>query len=360
MIAPAAGVLWIGLLTAAAGEPAPLAPPPPRTPTPAEIAPSIRTIVAVRRPPPGDAVLDEAGSRLRSELSAMGLEGRFVDCLPNATGDLGPCPDAAAPATISLTRDDGVVEIGVRTVLPDGLELSRHVRVLAPDGGEDPAVLAVRAVELLRDLRLTGQRPVRRRPTDPAWDDEDPKLPPPPPVPPRWHLSAGVALLASPRGDQPGVGPAFGPTIAAGVIAGPSLSIIASLAGPFDSSLGPINLRSAALLQALATLELRFRVLRVGPLEPFTSVLTGVNYLKANIPTNQVVDSIPSNTSAWVPLFGVSFGLTWRFRDRFYVAAEAAAFVTQPNMLVLIDGVVAGGTGAPSILLSSSAGLTLP
>ena len=351
-----AGALWIGLLMAAAGEPTPTLPA--ATPAAGDAAPPTNSIVAVRRPPSVDAVLGEAGSRLRSELAAMGLEGQFVDCPPIET-DPGGCPDADATATISLARrDDGVVEIGVRTILPDGLELSRHVRVLASDGGDDPSVLAVRAVELLRDLRLTARRPAPRRPGGPARDDEEPKLPPPPPVPPRWHLSAGVALLASPRADQPGVGPAFGPTIAAGAVIGPSLSLVVGLAGPFDASLGPVDTRSAALLQALATLELRFRLLPIGSLEPFTAVLTGVNYLKANIPGNTMVG--PSNTSAWVPLFGVSFGLTWRFRTRFYVAAEAAAFVTQPNMVVLIDGVVAGSTGAPSILLSSVVGLTLP
>ena len=352
-----AGALWLGLLMVAAGEPPTMTAP--ATTTPLGGAPSTSSIVAVRRPPPGDTVLEEAGSRIRSELSAMGLEGQFVDCPPIPAGDRAACPNITAPATISLTRDDGVVEIGVRTFLPDGLELGRHVRVLASDGGDDPSVLAVRAVELLRDLRLTARRPAPPRPVGPARDDEEPKLPPPP-VPPRWHLSAGVALLSSPRGDQPGVGPAFAPAIAAGAVVGTSLSIVASLAGPFNASLGPIDTRTAALLQALATLELRFRITPIGPIEPFTAVLTGVNYLKANIPAPSDRTDGPSNTSAWVPLFGVSFGLTWRFRTRFYVAAEAAAFVTQPNMLVLIDGVVAGGTGAPSLLLTSSAGLTLP
>jgi hypothetical protein len=355
------GAVWLGLLMAVAGEPPPPIPPPAPPP---EAAPSTSSVVAVRRPPPGDTVLEEAGSRIRSELSAMGLEGQFVDCPPNAASDLDGCPDVAAHATISLMRDDGIVEIGVRTVLPDGLELSRHVRVLARDGGDDPSVLAVRAVELLRDLQLTARRPAPRRRGGPARDDEEPKLPPAPPVPPRWYLSTGVALLASPRADQPGVGPGFAPTITAGAVVGPSLSIAVSFAGPFDVSLGPINTRTAALLQALALLEFRFR-LSMGPLEPFTAVLTGVNYLRANIPATAAsvpsnLGSGPSNTSAWVPLFGVEFGLTWRFRTRFYVSAEGAALVTQPDMLVYIDGVVAGTTGAPSILISSSVGLTLP
>ncbi len=357
MIAPGAGALWVGLMMAAAGEPSLAAPAPTPTERP---APSPSSIVGVRRPPLGDSVLTEAGSRLRSELAAMGLEGQFVDCPPTET-DPGACPDAQATATISLARrDDGIVEIGVRTILSDGLELSRHVRVLARDGGDDPAVLAVRAVELLRDLRLTGQRPAPRGPRGPARDDEDPPSPPPPPPPPPgWTLSTGVALLGSPRGDQPGVGPAFGLTIGVGKIIGPHLLVVASFAGPFNTSLGPYDGRSAALVQALAVLELRFR-LQMGPFEPFAAVLTGINYLQATVPGSVEFQAPPADNSAWVPMFGVAVGGCGSFLTRFFVCLEAAAFVTQPDMYVQIDSQIIGATGAPSTLLSSSVGLTLP
>ena len=367
MIAPCAGALWVGLM-AAAGEPAFATP----TPTPAgeTAAPSTSSIVALKRPPPGDAVLAEAGSRLRSELAAMGLEGQFVDCPPTESDGSG-CPAAEATATISLARqDDGIVEIGVRTILPDGLELSRRVRVLARDGGDDPAVLAVRAVELLRDLRLTVQRPAPPRPTGPAWDAEDPKIPlppPPPPVPPFWRLSTGVAMLASPASNEPGVGPALGVAISAGAVVGPRLLVVASFAGPFNTSLSapsPILYPAPGrLVQALATLELRFRFM-TGPLEPFGSVLTGVNYLKATIPGADT--NVPTSiTSAWVPLFGIGGGVSWTFWKRFYACANAAVFGTQPDQLVdFLDAFgsvhVVARTGAPSILISSSVGLTLP
>jgi len=355
VIAPCAGALWVGLMMAAAGEPSSA------TPTPrAETAPSTNSLVAVRRPPPGDTVLAEAGSRLRSELAAMGLEGQFVDCPPTES-DPADCPDAKATATISLARrDDGIVELSVRTILPDGLELSRHVRVLARDGGDEPAVLAVRAVELLRDLKLTGQRPAARRPTGPAWDDEEPRLPPPPPVPPRWRLSTGAAVLASPAGSQPGVGPALGVAISAGTVVGPHLLIFASLAGPFNTSISAPNTfvppTTGKLVQALATLELRFKF-TAGPLEPFVAVLSGVNYLKTTFDTT---------ISAWVPMFGAGGGLSWSFLKRFYLCFDAEVFVTQPDELVVIypQGVVnpkvVARTGAPSILLGSAVGVSLP
>ena len=284
----------------------------------------------------------------------MGLEGQFVDCPPTEIDGSG-CPDTEATATISLARqDDGIVEIGVRTILPDGLELSRHVRVLARDGGDDPAVLAVRAVELLRDLRLTARRPAPPRPWGPARDDEEPKIPPPPPpppVPPRWNLSTGLALLGSPRSNQPGVPPAFGLAIGAGAMIGPRLTVMASFAGPFNSLLGASDGGSATLVQALVTLELRFRF-SLGPLEPFGAALTGVNYLSSGLDT------------AWVPMLGLGGGISWTFWNRFYLCFDAAAFGTQPDILVKYGNADArqtvGRTGAPSILVRSSVGLTLP
>lgn len=366
MIAAWAAALWIGLPAAAAGEP------PAATSAPTEAtAPPASSIVAVRRPPPDDTVLAETGSRIRSELAAMGLEGRFVDCPPAAPNDPDGCPETGATATISLMRrDDGVVAIGVRTILPDGLELSRHVGVLARDGGDDPAVLAVHAVELLRDLRLTGQRPARRRPAGPAWDDEDPKIPlppPPPPEPPRWRLSTGAAMLASPASNEPGVGPALGVAISAGAVVGPRLLVLASFAGPFDTSLsappGVLFPAPGKLVQALVTLELRFRFM-TGPLEPFGSVLTGVNYLKATIPGADT-NGTTSVTSAWVPLFGIGGGVSWSFWRRFYACVNAAVFGTQPDQLVdFVDASqkdhFVARTGAPSILVGSAVGLSLP
>jgi len=373
VIAPCAGALWAGLLMASAGEPSVTTATPAPTPA-AENVPPASSIVAVRRPPAGDTVLGEAGSRLRSELAAMGLEGQFVDCPPTET-DPGACPDIQAGATISLARrDDGIVEIAVRTIQPDGLELSRHVRVLARDGGEDPAVLAVRAVELLRDLRLTGRRPAQRRPTGPAWDAEDPKIPlplPPPPKPPLWRLSTGVAMLASPASNEPGVGPALGIAIGAGAVVGPHLLVLASFAGPFNTSFSfasaDVALTTGRLVQALGTLELRFRFAE-GPLEPFGSVLTGGNYLKATIDNDPATNGRPSTSSAWVPMFGVGGGLSWSFWKGFYVCLHAAVFGTQPDMLVTLryqvgDQTVTqilARTGAPSILIDSAVGLSLP
>jgi hypothetical protein len=324
--------------------------------------------VAVVRPPDGDPLLEEVASRIRSELAASGAESRLIDCAATADAHaLCPGPEAGVGATIALAREDGVVEIDVRAILPDGFELGRHVRVLARDGGDDPSVLAVRAVELLRDIRLNAQRHAPAGPQGPAQDAEEPKplAPPPPedaerrPPPLQWRLFTGVAALAAPGGSQPGFGPALGAALGAAAVLGPHLSTVLTVAGPFNTTFPEYELQTATLLQALATLELRFRISR-GGFQQFASVLSGVNYLRANVvSTNPAIAS--SVTSAWVPLFGAGGGVSFDFWQRFTAAAELEVFATAPSALLEAnDGHVFGRAGAPSILASVEVGVALP
>jgi hypothetical protein len=338
------GALWVGLMMAVAGDPA--------TAAPAAPPPAAASFVAVMQPPADDAVLVETASRICSELAASGLEGRLVDCARREADGI-PCPDAAGHETISLERQDGVVEINVRVIATDGLELGRHVRVMSRDGGGDASVLAVRAVELLRDVRLNAQRPAPPGPRQSARDDEEPRLPPPPPVPTRWLLTTGGTMLGAPAGKQQGVGPSLGLAFGAGAIIGPHLVILATFAGPFDNLLGSVDAGNASLTQILTTLELRYRFLP-GPLQPFAALFSGANYLRASVSGTAI------STSAWVPLFGAGGGFSQEISNRFTASLEVDAFVTDPDMLVYVDGQIVGRTGAPSLLVTASAGLILP
>ncbi len=376
-----AGVLWVALVLALAGDP-PLAPdaappapdaapsaPDAATPAPDTAAPAPDTaapapaaglgpgqFVAVVRPVTQDPLLQEASSRIRSELTASGLPSRIVDC---AEPTEAPCPGPEAAAAIALGRKDGVVEIDVRAFLPDGFELSRHVRVLDRDGGGDPSVLGVRAVELLRDLRLNAQRRAPPGPPKPAEDAEEPKIPLPPPPPPRWRVSMGAAALAAPPTGEPGFGPSLGATLRGAAILDPRLFVVLTLAGPFNSTLSTLNEGQASLIQALATLELRYRF-STRLVTPFVAVLTGINYLRETL-TSPGTNQVPSVSTAWVPLFGVGGGVSYDFAGRFSVGAEAEIFATTPNMLVEVDNnTVVARTGLPSILLTADFGLTLP
>jgi hypothetical protein len=320
--------------------------------------------VAVLRPATADPLLQEASSRIRSELAASGLPSQLVDC---GEPTEAPCPGPEAFAAIALVRKDGVVEIDVRAFLPDGFELSRHVRVLDRDGGQDPEVLAVRAVELLRDLRLNAQRHAPPGPPRQAGDAEEPKIPvppPPPPPPTRWWLSSGVGTLSAPRTNQPGLWPALGATLAAGMIVSPHWATVLTFAGPFNSALGaPVDNGQATLLQALATLELRYRFSR-RVVQPFVSLLSGINYLRENLTStvpNPYSGQAPSLSTAWVPLFGGGGGVSYEFGSRFSVGAEAEIFATAPPISVGgYSGTVMARTGAPSIFVTAVLSVAFP
>jgi hypothetical protein len=337
------GALWVGLMMAIAGGPA--------TAAPASPPPAPASFVAVMRPPANDTVLVETATRVCSELAASGLEGRLVDCAPGEADGI-PCANAAAAETISLERQEGVVEINVRVIATDGLELGRRVRVLSRDGGDDASVLAVRAVELLRDVRLNAQRPAPRGPRRPARDDEEPRPPPPAPLP-RWLLTTGGTILGAPAGKQQGVGPSLGVALGAGAIIGPHLVILATFAGPFDNLLGSVDAGSASLTQILTTLELRYRFMP-GPLQPFAALFSGANYLRASVSGTGI------STSAWVPLFGAGGGFSQAISNRFTASLEIDAFVTDPYMLLYVERQIVGRTGAPSLLGTASVGLILP
>ncbi|HEY4394750.1 MAG TPA: hypothetical protein VGP64_11835 [Polyangia bacterium] len=318
--------------------------------------------VAVMRPATDDPLLQEVSSRIRSELAASGFESRFVDC-GEPTETRIPCPGPEATASIALGRDDGIVELDVRAIMPDGLELSRHVRVLDRDGGQDPSVLAVRAVELLRDLRLNARRRPSPLPSSPAVDPEEPKIPAPPPPPPRWSLSTGIGVLASPALGEPGIAPALGARLAAGAVVSPRWATVLTFAGPFNSTFATAPTAQASLMQALGTLELRFRFpFRL--VRPFVAALTGINYLRANVSSDST-NGLPRISTAWVPLFGAGGGLSYGLGERFSVGAEAEVFATVPDMLLEVDengknGVILGRAGAPSVLVTADVTLMLP
>ena len=185
----------------------------------AAVAVPAMTKVTVVDPPADDRVLVEAGLRIRSELDAAGLSNRTVTCA-GGVGSVG-CDATASAAAIALSRQDGLATIRVIATLPDGYELHRLIRVPAPAGGDDPSVLAVRAVELLRDIYLdiprefpnrdqakpaagatAGRRGRGRR----AAPSDQLQL----------RIFLGAAMLSGQRGLGPAVAPVFGVAVPIG------------------------------------------------------------------------------------------------------------------------------------------------
>ena len=173
----------------------------------ASVAVPAVTKVTVVDPPADDRVLVEAGMRIRSELDAANLSNRALTC----SGGVGSasCDATASAAAIALSRQDGLAIIRVIATLPDGYELHRLIRVPAAAGGDDPSVLAMRAVELLRDIYLDVPRdfPHREAPK-PAAEPPRPVIEiEPPPVGPADHKALRMFLGAAVLGGRQRAGP---------------------------------------------------------------------------------------------------------------------------------------------------------
>jgi hypothetical protein len=304
------------------------------------------TKVTVVDPPADDRVLVEAGMRIRAELDAANLSNRAVTC----AGGVGSasCDATASAAAIALSRQDGLATIRVIATLPDGYELHRLIRVPPPAGGDDPAVLAVRAVELLRDIYLDVPRDFPRR--------EAPKPPPEPPRPvvqvtapaaPADHKALRMFLGAAVLGGRRGLGPAIAPVLGATLPLGSGLSLSAAAAGPFSRLVGDAMTGTATTTQALAMFGLRYE-LELRGVSPFAAIATGVHYIRAE-GTPDMGESSQSS-SAVSPLFAAGAGVSVWFRRWLAATVQVEEFYTQPITDVIITGVVVGRAGGPSLL----------
>ncbi len=314
-------------------------------------APTFPPGVVVLHPPADDRVLEEASWRVRSELDVAGVSSRMVDCSKPVGDPAGGCGgNDASVARIALSREEGLVTITVAATLPDGLELRRRVRVGQAQGGDEPSVIAVRAVELLRDIYLDIPRATR----PPA----PPPPPPPPPVVPSpaafnrrpGQVFVGVGVLTG----RNGLGPAVGPYAGVGISLGRFLAI-ATVAGPFSHRLGrpgPPTLANpggqADVGQSLLTLGLRYEL--VGwRVRPFGMLATGLHYVNV-IGVTDGYGGTPVTTSSLAPLLAAGAGVSVQLWKWLLFSTEMAVLASDPSVDVTIRGNLVGRAGAPSFL----------
>ena len=316
------------------------------------------TKVTVVEPAADDRILVEAALRIRAELDAAGLSNRAVTC----AGGVGAegCDATASAAAIALSRQDGLATIRVIASLPDGYELHRQIRVPPPAGGDDPSVLAVRAVELLRDIYLDVPRALPHHegaspetmPTAVVVDAETPGGE-------GDHKSVRVFLGAALLDGRRGLGAAIAPVLALAFPLRYGVSLSGVAAGPFDRLVGDAVTGTATTTQALAMLGARFEV-AFGRLSPFVTVATGAHYIRAEGTPTQDPQQRPQTSSTLVPLFAGGAGVSVWFRRWLAATAQAEVFYTQPMTDVVVSGTVVGRAGGPSLLaqigLSASLG----
>jgi len=342
-VAAWAGLAWVagGARAAPAGAGAHLAP-----------ATNTTGAVAVIRAPVGDSVLEEASLRLRSELDAAGTGNRLIDCSGPGNPEPHDCPDASAVARISLFREDGIATLQVLASLPDGLELRRHVRVPAEMGGSDPSVLAVRAVELLRDLYLDIPRVARRPQPAPAATSKPTAARDTAAAPPAPDRSvAGSAFLgAGVLQGRWGLSAAPGPSLGFGVTFHGRLRVLATVAGPFAGSSRTPAGTDVDTWQTLVAAQVRYE-LGSSRIRPYALAGGGLYSLRAQAEQPNTQRS---------PLVAVGVGVVARIFPWLAVTLDAQEVVTWWILDVTAGDTVIGRAGGPSELVQAGLMLTAP
>jgi hypothetical protein len=315
------------------------------------------TKVTVVDPPADDRVLVEAGLRIRSELDAAGLSNRTVTCA-GGVGSAG-CDATASAAAISLSRQDGLATIRVIATLPDGYELHRLIRVSGAAGGDDPSVLAVRAVELLRDIYLDIPRDFpHREPPKPAPAPAAVAAAAPDDSVRGDHGQVRIVLGAALLQGERGLGPAVAPVLGVAVPIGGGLSLSVTAAGPFDRLVGDARTGTATTTQALATFTVRYE-LTLGRFSPFATLGTGVHYIRAEGNPIQGMNQVALADSSTTPMFTFGAGMAVWMRRWLAATAQMEVFYTQPMTDVVISDVAVGRAGGPSLFAHAGLAVSL-
>jgi hypothetical protein len=296
--------------------------------------------VAVIRPVAGDPVLEEASVRIRSELDAAGTRNRLVDCPGQATRDWRACTDSSSAAWISLAREDGIATIQVMATLSDGLELRRHVRVPPETGGNDPSVLAVRAVELLRDIYLDIPRITRQpEPAAPVVEKTPPAAAAP--VAPSSQVSGRALIAAGALHGRRG-GTALGPVFGFGISWASRLTLLGSVSGPFQQTLrtpvsGTDTPAAIDVSQTLAAVDLRYEI---GPhrIRPYATAGVGLYAKHVEVATQGTPPvMVPGAPSALAPLIAVGVGVIARIFPWLAVTLDFQEVAVLPTQDVTVQ-----------------------
>jgi hypothetical protein len=308
-----------------------------------------RSLVAIVRSPAGDRVLHEASTRLRAELLDAGFDVIEVDRAP---GDSRSEVEDAAPgapsfATVAMSRAANGASADVW--ISDRVTGKTVVRRLEVGAGPNAtAVLAIRALELLRASLLEVAAKVR--PSEPSMATPDdvvkwiaPALPPPPATPVLQGTAVGVGVLA--LHGLKGIGLGVGPTASFSRGAGPffvRVTLADLLVGPeLSTAVG-----SATVRQELAALTVGWAS-DPKPLGVHAWVGAGGFALQADGSAAPPYRGIRGSVASFLWTAGIG-GLA-RLGPSVALTADLVAIVLDPQPVVVIAGSDAGSAGAPSV-----------
>jgi hypothetical protein len=325
----------------------------------------LRYRVVLLRPPVTDDVTADALARVQGELAAAGFE---VSNLPHdpavdvriALETVGR--DLQPIATFAIVREQTTAEIWVCDRIA-GKSVIQSVRLDEPAGAGEPSrsmVLAVRAVELLRASLAQYWLPASSgRAARPSADADGGR-----PVP----VAAAVAKFATAGvGLQVGigwlesagpVGPVWQPIVRASYGGGRGWAVRLTVAGlGTDATLGSDNVGTASISQELGVLEI-VRGFRAGHRVQLLATLGAGGY-GARIRGTGVAPYVGRDRDAPSLLTVGGGGVIVTLVPHVALVAEVQALATWPHTVVRLDGVDAGTTAWPSLLLTAGVLATL-
>jgi hypothetical protein len=285
--------------------------------------------VVLVRPPVDDRVLVEAFNRLRGELGLQNFEVLVAEAppqpsTPEAIEKLAQ--DKHAFAAISFTRRAGTTTADVW--IADRATGKTMIRTLALHGVVDaPSVLAVRAVDLLRES-LRELEPGESPPPDVVGADRGP-VPEQvrewaKPEPPAWRLRLeGTAL-----GEMRDIGLGYGVGIALGRRLSSRFRAGIGVAGPLVGASYRAATGRASVRQELGWVELGFTAYRSGFLGLETLVGLGAYHLEARSEVSPPWSSRSDQVTSALASVGLS--LDFYFTDNVGLVLGACGLALTP------------------------------
>jgi hypothetical protein len=313
------------------------------------------SVVVLLEPAEPDAVARETLTRAKAELSGAGFR---VIIAPRGAGDPRgsletAIREAGAIAAIAIepSQSSSIVEVWVSDRLTGKLSIRP---VESPRKGEAPALLAIRAVELLRASLLEIANPPTSSTKNPAPPPEVTKLTEPAVSSNSESRRAGFGIEAGMMGflSVDGIHPAVAPMFRASYGVPIGLGARVTWAGP---SFGPGldgELGQAVITQYLALAELVYSPPLGGPVALLFNGGLGGYHVSASGELFDPQRARSGGSTAFIATWGA--GLDFRIHRRFGLALETMAGVSAPRVTIEMGSEEVGHFGRP--LLGASLG----
>lgn len=314
----------------------------------AQTAPLFAATVSIVQPAHPAPEVALTLSRLRGELSSVGLAVTAADSLP-----AGQISDA--DAVIAMASEQAPLALDVWLAKP----ASGHPEIIRvavePETANAPEMLALRTIEVLRANLFEVDWAMRRA------QPPSPPAPPPPaeslvssPAPPSLGLEAGAAVLTS----LDGVGPALMPTIRFAWSLRPNMVLHATAAGFGTRPTVSTADGSARISQQYGLAGASYRFRAEHRFWPFLALSLGALHTSV-VGAALSPDKLGDRDSQWSFLLDGGLGIGLRLWGRTYATLAAHMQMALPYVGIHLADGVAATSGRPNALFVLTIGTWL-